>query len=212
MQVDPSIPESAEPECELQMIDCRVFENVWDGLYVFDGHLVEIRQTEFEQNYANGIWIEPFFEGLFVLTDCQIEDHPESGVVVSGGTVVQLERCTIARSGRIGVFVGDSASLAIHACLILDNLIGVSLVESPFVLLTDCEIRGNLGYGLVVYCLECSGGRHLHDPEIDFTGELTGGGNVIPDASGLDGNGLGGICPAGPWEFLRVGGTEASDV
>jgi len=86
------------------------------------------------------------------------------------------------------------------------------LAESPCVDVTDCEITSNLGYGLQVYCLECIGGRQYYNSSLEFVGELTGHGNVIPDGGVLDGNGLGGICPAEGWEFLRAGDAEASDV
>jgi hypothetical protein len=92
------------------------------------------------------------------------------------------------------------------------SLVGIALVRAPRVVLSDSTISGNSGYGLQVYCLECSGGRHHHDPQFDFVGELSGSGNVIPEGSGLDGNGLGGICPGEGWEYLRTGSVEASDV
>ncbi len=211
-RIDPAIPEGASPESELEIVECRVFENAEDGLFVLDGKRINIRQSIFERNYGNGIHIDEFFEGTFALVESQIIDHVRSGVVVASGTEVLIERCTIGRSGMYGLIVAGSTVAAVRACLIVENLIGVGLAEAPSVELSDCEITGNLGYGLQIYGLECSGGRHLHQSELDFTGELTGSGNVIPDGSGLNGNGLGGICPAGEWDFLLEGAATGQGV
>jgi len=211
-RIDPSIPEGAPPDCELHMTDCRIFENAGDGLWVTSARSIEIEGTVFERNGGYGIVVDEEFGGRLQLMGCRILENLECGITIGGAKEATLEGCTVAGNAQIGVLVAGSADATIRRCLVQGNLIGVALAQSPHVDLTGCEIRGNLGYGLQVYCLECSGGRQYHSASLDFVGELTGGGNVIPDGSGLDGNGMGGICPAEGWELLLVGGGETSDV
>jgi hypothetical protein len=212
-RIDPSISPDAPPESELYMTDCHVFDNADDGLWLMGAHRVDLVRTTIERNGGAGIEIGEEYEGTLSLIDCRIVENMSTGIATFGAANMTLDGCTILGNVSIGVLIGGEsrAFASIHGCHISASLIGVALVQAPRVDLTDCTIAGNAGYGLQIYCLECSGGRHHHSPELDFAGELTGGGNVIPAGSVLDGNGLGGICPADGWEHLRVGPDEASD-
>jgi hypothetical protein len=135
-------------------------------------------------------------------------DQAECGVLVTGRANVCVQGCVIVGSGSSGILIAGDGTAVVSRCALSGNLFGLALAESPDVDLTDCEITGNSGYGLFVYCLECTAGRHVHQRALDFAGVLTGSGNVIPDPSALNGNGLEGICPDG-WESLLKGSTEA---
>ncbi len=207
---------------EVYMDECRVFENGDSGLSILGWCRVEATNTALEQNAGHGIWIFPsILEGGIVvkLTDCTIAGHLGTGISIEGYTDVRLERCMIVRNAESGVVVevggwavSESLKIRLHACSISENSTGVLLTGSPSVELADCQITSNLGYGLQIYGEGCGGDQGAYDPDLRFTGELTGSGNVIPDGSGLDGNSLGGICPAGEWDFLLEGAAPGQGV
>ena len=209
-RMDPQVSSSRPATSELYMSACHVFENALDGLFVQAGRRVVVRTTRFESNYAHGIEIAEEYEGTIALYGSCIEDQLECGILALGGSDVRVERCAFTGNGSSGVLASGTVHAVIDRCTFSGNLVGVSLAESPHIALTNCDVTGNTGYGLMLYCLKCSGGPHVHHAESDFTGQLSGSGNIIPDLDALNGNGLGGICPDG-WEFLLKGSAEAEE-
>jgi len=58
----------------------------------------------------------------------------------------------------------------------------------------NCSITCNKVYGIALYQPPCC------DTDSVFTRQFTGGGNVIPDSGGPNGNRKGALCPPYPGE------------
>jgi len=139
----------------------------------------------------------------------------EKALVVSlvGGaqTVIASLRIT---GGTAGVFAGHEARVTVTGCTVFENsMAGVGLSDRAEGTVRECEIYGNgmggimlmlsahgeivdnaiydNGYGVALWedpCVETETGKQ-------FTGEVTGWSNTIPEPDEPDGNHLAAVCP-----------------
>ena len=201
-RLDPSVSGNEPPKNELTISGCRISENSLTGLRILHARRVAVSDTQFLDGYGGGVTIETECPGGIEFVDCEFADNLDVGLAIDSASEVRVDRCSFLRNTDMGLFIKGTPVVSVNETYFAGHSVGIGLVESPVVSLTDCDITGNPGYGVLVYGLACSGGRHLHLAWLDFTGELTGSGNWIPGPSGLNGNGLGGICPEGEWDFL----------
>ena len=210
-RLDPSVSGNEPPKNELTISGCRISENSLTGLRILRARRVVVTETQFLDGYGCGATIETDCPGGIEFVDCEFADNLNVGLAIDSASEIRIDRCAFLRNTDMGLFIRGTPVVSVHETYVAGHSVGIGLAESPVVSLTDCEFTGNPGYGLLVYGLACSGGRHLHQARLDFTGELTGSGNWIPGPSGLNGNGLGGICPDSEWEFLLRGDTETKE-
>ena len=203
-RLDPSVSGNEPPKNELTLSGCRISENYLTGLRILHARRVVVSETQFLDGYGGGVTIETDCPGGIEFVDCEFADNLAVGLAIDSASEIRIDRCAFLRNSNMGLFIRGTPVVSVNESYFAGHSVGLGLVESPVVSLTDCEFTGNPGYGVLVYGLACSGGAHLHQAVLDFIGELTGSGNWIPGPSGLNGNGLGGICPEGEWEFLLL--------
>ena len=123
-------------------------------------------------------------EGRCVDEDKGICAH---GVLIRGSAQVAITGATISENGKAGIWIANLARAEITDSTISENKAdGIHLRDEAILRLVDSRILRNLGYGVSV---------HLPDGWAEFTGQVTGSGNLIPGPDEPNGNQKGAICP-----------------
>jgi len=174
---------------------------------------VRVYGTRIAANGDLGVCVEGL--GRVTLEHVTCTDHRSAGVGSDGDTRVDLRRCALERN-TCGVIAAGGTSLVAVDCTLNGNLIGAVLMGGSTSQLLRCDVRDNTGDGLFLadiacvnlvqnvvcgngeYGVRCYGPRcSLPADELfsEFSGVLTGEGNIIPGATDPDGNAAGAICP-----------------
>jgi hypothetical protein len=117
--------------------------------------------------------------GTLSIIDSTIESNAGFGIAVAGYTQLDLKHSQISHNGMDGLLVSDQVTVNIEGNEIVSNTqMGIRFSDS------SCPQIGS------------TGGLHT------FIGSASGWGNLIPDASEVDGNEGGSICPLERHFFL----------
>ena len=117
--------------------------------------------------------------GTLSIIDSTIESNAGFGIAVASYTQLDLKHSQISHNGMDGLLVSDQVTVNIEGNRIFGNTqMGIRFSDS------FCPQIGN------------TGGLHT------FIGSASGWGNLIPDASEVDGNEGGSICPLERYFFL----------
>jgi len=123
------------------------------------------------------------------------------GIDIAGGGAIELRSCHIADNLGAGLRAADQATATLSSTAVRGNTHdGILALDAASLHLEACTIDRNGGFGVRFATMACvmEGEPVPPDP---FSGDVTGGGNVIPDDSTANANGAGGICPAA-YDFL----------
>jgi hypothetical protein len=148
-----------------------------------------------------------FYLGKLIITKTEIRETG-CGINGSAGGWLEISDSIISNSaidsGQIGhgiYFIGGD-----HCFKHIESLANV---EGKLEV-NDCQILANEGYGICLYNPACV---EDFDPEQQFSGTITGEGNIIPGSDEQNGNALGSLCPGTslpvwPDEFLESASPE----
>ncbi|MCD5415593.1 right-handed parallel beta-helix repeat-containing protein [Candidatus Bipolaricaulota bacterium] len=133
------------------------------------------------------------WNGLVLLDTAQAEiigsiisGNRVNGIELRGSAKAVITGSTISEN-RTGIWIMHSAKVEITGSTISDSgADGIHLWNEAVLRLVNSRILRNLGYGVSIY---------LPDGWAEFTGQVTGSGNLIPGPDEPDGNRKGAVCP-----------------
>lgn len=168
---------SVSGEAHLYMENVKFDENE-TGLYVGESARVECVSCHFLDNKSAVLCAAE--STCELREECQIHWSTGSDAAIRalGNASLVIDHCNIGGNKGDGIYVQDAVSLDITGSAIWDNG----------------------GYGIRVYCEECTNRTDISDHA--FTGTITGSGNMIKKADEEFGNKKGDVCPA-EYLFLK---------
>ena len=181
-------------EASLSVEDSHINGNMQAGLILAEEASAVIGSSEFSLNSESGLYAGD--DTHVEVRNSSILNTPKVGVSLHGSATAVLQGCTVSQN-YWGVAATASAQVEIQGCLLSGNAwCGLEVSGTSVVDLWDTTIERSEAYGITAVWPGCY--EELGD--LQFAGQITGGGNLIPGPDAPNGNALGACCPEYPGE------------
>jgi nitrous oxidase accessory protein NosD len=177
---------------QVELTEVNITWNVY-GIGLMGSARLVMRNSSISRSWMEGLALRGFVQAE--LNYSSITDGLGGGLRVEDSAWADLTFSAVSGNKAHGIVVGDRALLEITKSIIHGNgKDGILLSDSARASLRGNRILRNWGYGVALLspCYETEG---------VFSGDLSGGANVIPGPGEPDMNGRGAVCPE-ELEFL----------
>ena len=164
------------------------------GICVVDAARVTLRDCDVSDN-RTGLTV--WNAAQVRIADCNLAHNSMSGLLACDSAHVSVKNSFIV-GGDSGLVVNHSAQITLQESTLSDNArVGVLLSSKAVAEISNCHILRNTRYGILGYSASCI---DVIEEDSEFTGQVTGRGNIIPGPDKPDGNKQGALCPSYPGE------------
>ena len=177
------------------LLDNADILNHWAGICIVDVARVTLQDCDVSNNTVGlSVWNT----ARAAITDCNISHNSIVGLLVCDSACVSIKNSLVVEGGECGLVVNNSAQITVQQSTLSDNgRSGVLLSSKAVAEVLNCHILRNTRYGILGYSASCI---DVIEENSEFTGQVTGSGNIIPGPDKPDGNKQDALCPSYPGE------------
>jgi len=171
----------------VEIAEVNITWNVY-GLSLMDSARLVMRNSSISRSWLEGMNLRGFAQAK--ITFSSITDGLDEGLRLEDSAWVEILLSSVSNNKSYGIVLGDRALLDIRESLIYGNgADGMLLGDSARASIRGNRILRNWGYGVALDTAPC------YETDSVFSGDISGGANVIPAPGEPDMNLKGAVCP-----------------